>query len=141
MNPTLDALRERCGVHLGRGDGPESGPFVARIELGRMPDDLGVEVRYEAWSDAQGLQHRERTLVAPDAATGELSLWVLCGEIPGVVRLGERSPGVFESDDAFTALSARIVIGLDDGGLSYAWWWALPGAELVEQSRAEVRPA
>ncbi|MEM7286580.1 MAG: hypothetical protein AAF480_09540 [Actinomycetota bacterium] len=135
----LARLREQPGVYVGTGDGPESGPFTARIEVGTSIDRLGCTIAYEAW-DGPEHKHREQTLLAP-AMDGGSVLTVLCQELPGLAVLPEARPGVFSnhagSDDF------RIEIGITLEGatptLTYSWSWAVPGAELREQSRATVQ--
>ena len=51
------------GPYYGTGDGPESGPFVSRIEVATLPNG-GVSIDYEATSREQGVQHLEHSVQA-----------------------------------------------------------------------------
>jgi hypothetical protein len=135
-----DLLRRLAGVpglYRGRGDGLESGPFVARIVLTSVLRGRAVTIDYEAVSDSKGLQHVEHTVLTTGEG-GRLELHVACLELPGVVRFVESRPGQFSAYDG--PLPARIIVTAPrDGALSYGWWWSRDEAEPREQSRAEVR--
>ena len=133
----LAGLRERPGVYVGEGDGPESGPFSARIEVSPSLDALGCDIRYEAWHGPEH-RHREQSLLAPSMEGGAV-LTVLCQELPGLAVLTESEPGVFINGAGADGFRIRIGVSLDDAELVYSWAWAFPGAELIEQSRAVVR--
>lgn len=137
MTDLLHRLAKAPGLYRGRGDGMESGPFVARIEVTTVVGGRAVVLDYEAVTDANGLQHVEHTILT----TGEssrLELHVACLELPGVVRFVETRPGVFASYDG--PMPARILVTVPaEGVLTYGWWWSRDEAEPREQSRAEVR--
>jgi hypothetical protein len=133
----LGRLATVPGLYRGRGDGLESGPFVARIVLTSVLRGRGVTIDYEAFSDSKGLQHVEHTLLTSGEG-GRLELHVACLELPGVVRFVESRPGLFNSYNG--PLPARILVSAPrDGALSYGWWWSRDDSEPREQSRAEVR--
>lgn len=129
-------LAGAVGVYRGRGDGPESGPFLARIEVRAAVRARCLTLDYEATSDRNGLQHIEHTILTP-GDDGRLELHVACLELPGVVRYTESIPGEFVTYDG--PLKGRIVIGIPrPGHLTYSWWWSRDDHEPKEQSRAEV---
>ncbi len=133
----LDRLAAAPGLYRGRGDGPESGPFVARIAVASVLRGRAVTLDYEATNDRNGLQHIEHTVLAT-GESGRLELHVACLELPGVVRFVETVPGTFTAWDG--PFPARIVVGVPaDGQFHYGWWWARDESEPKEQSRAEVR--
>jgi hypothetical protein len=133
----LHRLAAAPGLYRGRGDGLESGPFVARIKLTSVVRGRGVTIDYEAFSDSKGLQHIEHTVLVAGEA-GRLELHVACLELPGIVRFVETRPGQFTSYDG--PLPSRIVITApSDGRLTYGWWWSRDQGDLREQSRADVR--
>ena len=137
VHDLLARLAAHPGLYRGRGDGPESGPFVARITVTAVVRGRAVTFDYEAVSDRNGLQHVEHTVLATGEG-GRLELHVACLELPGVVRFVETGPGVFTTYDGPTP--ARIAIGMPGPDLlTYGWWWARDEAEPREQSRAEVR--
>jgi hypothetical protein len=137
VNNLLSRLGAAPGLYRGRGDGPESGPFVARILIASVLRGRAVTVDYEATSDRNGLQHIEHTVLA-GGESGRLELHVACLELPGVVRFLETSAGSFTAYDG--PFPARIVVGTPSvGELTYGWWWARDESEPYEQSRAEVR--
>jgi hypothetical protein len=133
----LTALSAASGVYRGRGDGPESGPFLARIAVASVVGGRAVTVDYEAVSEERGLQHVEHTVLTA-GESGRLELHVCCLELPGVVRFVATRPGEFAAYDG--PLPARIVLTLPAPGvLTYGWWWSRDDADPREQFRAEVR--
>ncbi len=137
MNDLLSRLATMPGLYRGRGDGPESGPFVARVDIRTVLRGRAVTLDYEASNDRNGLQHIEHTVLVP-GESGRLELHVACLELPGVVRFKETADGEFSSYDGPSP--ARIVVGVPSPGLlTYGWWYARDEAEPREQSRAEVR--
>jgi hypothetical protein len=133
----LKRLAATPGLYRGRGDGLESGPFVARIDVASVVRGRAVTLDYEASSDTRGLQHVEHSVLTVGEG-GRLELHVTCSELPGVVRFVETRPGEFSAYDG--PLPARIVVTVPhDGVLTYGWWWSRDEAQPREQSRAEVR--
>src|SRR5439155_26390388 len=101
----LKRLAAAPGLYRGRGDGLESGPFVARIVVASLVRGRVVTIDYEAFSDGRGLQHVEHSLLTLGEGGG-LELHVTCSELPGVVRFVETRPGEFTAYDG--PLPARI---------------------------------
>ena len=128
------------GTAFGTGDGPESGPFVARISVTRLPNG-GRLIDYEATSREQGVQHLEQTLLVagPD---GRDQLFIAHSESPFVTAMVETEPGSgrFEQPEPFGPYVMAVVIEQPDSDrLTYAWWWGANGDVPVEQSKADVR--
>lgn len=128
-------LTAKPGLYRGLVTGLESGECSARIEVRRAPGGC-LTVDYEAASEREGLQHREHTVVTPDA------LFVAFEEAAGV--------SVFErdrnSDLSFVcAAPGRPVLGIRaafnsaDDSLAWAWHWSEDGADPREMSRALCR--
>jgi hypothetical protein len=133
----LPRLTAAAGLYRGRGDGPESGPFLARLRLTPVVRGRAVTLDYEATSERDGLQHVEHTVLAANEA-GRLELHVVSLELPGVVRFVATGPGQFTAYDG--PVAARIVLEIPQpGALTYAWWWSRDGSDPREQSRAELR--
>ncbi len=133
----LSALGSAPGLYRGRGDGPESGPFVARIQVTAGLRGRAILLDYEASNDRNGLQHLEHSVLIP-GENGRLELHVACLELPGMVRFKETGSGEFTSYDG--PFTARIVVAIPGpGALTYSWWYARDEAHPSEQSRAEVR--
>ena len=133
----LTRLAGAPGLYRGRGDGMESGPFVARIQVTSVVRGRAVTIDYEAFSDTKGLQHVEHSVLTAGEG-GRLELHVTCSELPGMVRFVENRPGEFSAYEG--PLPARIVMTAPrDGVLTYGWWWARDESDPREQSRAEVR--
>ena len=133
-------LAARPGVYFGTGDGMESGPFVARIEVRRLPNG-GALVDYEATSREQGVQHREQTMLVagPD---GRDRLYVAHSESPFVTVMIETGAGSgrFVQPEPFGPYEMEIVIEQPESDrITYAWWWGADGDAPVEQSKADVR--
>lgn len=137
MTDLLTRLNATPGLYRGRGDGLDSGPFVARLAVTPVVRGRAVTVDYEATSDRNGLQHVEHSVLVV-GEHGRLELHVACVELPGVTRFIQAGDGEFITYDS--PLAARIVMttpGPDS--LTYAWWWSRDEADPREQSRATVR--
>lgn len=133
-------LAESPGVYYGTGDGSESGPFVARIEIRRLPNG-GVLIDYEATSREQGVQHHELTMLVA-GADGRDRLYVAHSESPFVTEMVASSSDSsrFEQHEPFGPYAMEVVIDLPASDrMTYAWWWAPIGSPLTEQSKADVR--
>jgi hypothetical protein len=133
----LARLSAAPGLYRGRGDGPETGPFLGRMRLTPVVRGRALTLDYEATSDRDGLHHVEHTvLVSGDG--GRLELHVACLALPGVTRFVETGPGVFRAYDG--PLAAGIVLASPEpGAISYAWWWSRDESEPREQSRCDLR--
>ena len=134
------SLAEAPGRYFGTGDGPESGPFVSRIEVSLLPNG-GVCIDYEATSREQGVQHVERSLLAtgPD---GRDRLFVAHSEAPFVTEMiaAEAGSNRFVQSEPGGPYVMEIVIEQPEPGrLTYAWWWAMAGGTPTEQSKADAR--
>jgi hypothetical protein len=128
------------GVYFGTGAGQESGPFVSRIEIGRLPNG-GVVIEYEATSIEQGVQHREHSMLAagPD---GRDRLFVAHGESPFVTEMIESEPDSqrFAQRAPFGPYVTEIVIEMPEPNrITSAWWWGANGDAPAEQSKADAR--
>lgn len=133
----LNRLMLATGLYRGRGDGPESGPFIARMAIGTAVAGRVVTIDFEATNDRNGLQHVEHTLLVM-SESGRLELHVASLELPGVVRFTQHEPGQFTAYEG--PLVARIVLAIPQpGAISYAWWWSRGESEPREQFRAELR--
>lgn len=73
-------LATYIGTYFGTGDGIESGAFLSRIEIGRLPNG-GVVIDYEATSSELGVQHEAHSLpvAGPD---GRDRLFIAHSESP-----------------------------------------------------------
>lgn len=131
----LQRLVAAPGIYRGDGDGPESGPFVARLEIRPAVQGRVVLIDYEAFGE-DGLSQLDHAMLAEDEAA-RLDLHVSSLELPGVVRFVETGPGEFVAYEG--PVLARIVIGTPgEGRLTYAWWWARGDSAPKEQSRADL---
>ena len=134
------ALANAPGTYFGMGDGPESGPFVARIEVRRLPNG-GVSIDYEATSREQGVQHLEHSLLCV-GADGRDRLYVAHSESPFVTEMvaDESEPTRFAQSQPSGPYAMEIVIEAPEPDrITYAWWWAAAGETPSEQSKADVR--
>lgn len=133
----LGRLVAAPGLYRGRGNGPEGGPFLARMRVAPIVRGRAVTLDYEATSEPEGLRQLEHAVLSTGEG-GRLELHVAGLELPGMVRFVETGPGEFTAYDG--PLAARIVLTAErPGALSYAWWWSRDGAEPREQSRADLR--
>lgn len=127
------------GVYFGQGDGTESGRFVARIAVSKLPNG-GAFLEYEASSLAQGVQHLECTMLVPGPEK-RVRLFIAHSESTTVTEMIETTPGSgrFEQLPHEAPYQMAVVIERSaTNRFSYAWWWATAGREMVEQSRADV---
>jgi hypothetical protein len=156
----LDRLLAVPGTYWGSGDGPHSGPFIARITVKALlpatpgPADVAddadgadgadaadgaasgsVELDYEAWTQGAGLQHAERAAIRRTESGHVVLESTLAGQAEPLA-FQEGQPGVFGSLDG---QQVGVVIDVRDGILSWAWWWTAEDEQLKEQSRAVVR--
>jgi hypothetical protein len=132
----LARLAAAPGLYRGHGDGPESGPFIARLALASVVRGRAVTLDYEATSDRHGLQHVEHSILVA-GESGRLELHVACLELPGVVRFVQTTSDEFASYDGPVAVRIRLAAPRP-GSLTYAWWWSRDESEPREQSRAEL---
>ena len=102
----LTRLGGAPGLYRGRGDGPEGGPFVARIAVATVLRGRAVTLDYEAVNDRNGLQHVEHTVLATGEG-GRLELHVACLELPGVVRFVETGAGTLETTAAWRSVKKQ----------------------------------
>lgn len=133
-------LAAATGLYIGTGDGPESGPFVSRIQVGLLPNG-GVGIDYEATATSGEQLHREHTMLVagPD---GRNRLYVAHSESPFVTEMVETEAGSgrFAQPEPFGPYEMEIVLGLPEPDrLTYAWWWGADGEPPVEQSKADAR--
>jgi hypothetical protein len=133
----LHRLLRSAGVYRGRGDGPESGPFLARMVVTPALAGRAAILDYETTTDRDGLRHVEHSVLLL-GADGRLELHVASLDLPGMVRFTQQTPGQFTAYEG--PLLARIVLTLPRPGLlSYAWWWSRDDREPREQYRADLR--
>jgi hypothetical protein len=130
----LDRLVAVPGTYWGSGDGPHSGPFIARVTVSALPGPRAA-LDYEAWTQGAGLQHAERATVR-EAGDGHVVLESTLAGQSEPLAFQEGQPGVFGSLDG---QQVGVVIDIRDGTLSWAWWWTADDGQLKEQSRAVVR--
>ncbi len=135
METIIDRLIAAAGRHEGTGDGTESGPFDATIEIASLLDGMGVTIDYVATAPEGTELHREHTVLAFDMWSGEATLYVLCAELSGVGQLVQASGSTFTNGRGTDGFELQIEIVIADR-LEYAWSWGQPGEQLVEQSRA-----
>lgn len=132
-------LAEAPGIYYGTGEGPESGPFGARIEVTKLPNG-GVSIAYEATSREHGVQHREHTILSagPD---GRDRLYIAHSEAPFVTELVAVEPGStrFAQLVPLGPYVIEVVIEVPQPGrMTYGWWWADAEGIPTEQSKADV---
>lgn len=135
METIIDRLITAAGRYEGTGDGTESGPFNATIEIAPLLDGMGATIDYIATAHDGTELHREHTVLAFDMWSGEATLYVLCAELSGVGQLVQGSGSTFTNGQSTDGLELQIEIVIADR-LEYVWSWGQPGERLVEQSRA-----
>jgi hypothetical protein len=135
METIIDRLIAVGGRYEGTGDGSESGPFDATIEITSLLGGMGATIDYVATAPDGSELHREHTVLAFDMWSGEATLYVLCAELSGVGQLVQASGSTFSNGQGTDGFELQIEIVIADR-LEYAWSWGEPGEPLVERSRA-----
>lgn len=135
METIIDRLIAVAGRYEGAGDGSESGPFDATIEITSLLGGMGATIDYVATAPDGSELHREHTVLAFDMWSGEATLYVLCAELRGVGQLVQASGSTFTNGQGTDGFELQIEIVIADR-LEYVWSWGQPGEQLAEQSRA-----
>ncbi len=135
MQTSVEQLAAAGGRYEGEGDGAESGPFHATIDVRPVLDGLGVELVYEATGDS-GTLHSEHTVLTYDMMTGEPTLFVLCDELRGMAHLRQLATNRFGNGVGREGFELEIELALDHGELTYVWSWGPPHEDLAERTRA-----
>jgi hypothetical protein len=132
----VSELAARVGTYIGTVDGIESGPCIARLAIGVLPNG-GVSIDYEATTREDGLKHREHSLLSegPDGAD---ELIAALSDVPFLLKLRRGESGRFVESTAFGPYEIEIEINVTPKAITYAYWWANRGETLIEQSRATV---
>jgi hypothetical protein len=131
----LERLIASPGLYVGSGDGVGSGEFVGRFRVTVLPSGTAVAFDYEAFGQNEALQHAEHTVLARDHE-GRLSMFGVHSEAPVPVTLTEQTGGFFMDLEPVGTYVMAIQMSFDGSDLTYSWWWASQGEELVERSRA-----
>lgn len=95
MDTIIDRVVRAAGRHEGPGDGIESGPFSAVVEVRALQGGRGAELTYVATAPDGSLLHEEHTILALDMWSGEPTLYVLCAELEGMGQLSQVSETTF----------------------------------------------
>jgi hypothetical protein len=135
METIIDRVVSAAGRHEGTGQGAESGPFTAMLEIASILDGMGATIDYVATAPDGTELHAEHTTLAFDMWSGEATLYVLCAELTGVGQLIQVSDSAFDNGRGTEGFELQIEIAVGDE-LEYVWSWGPPGEALAEQSRA-----
>ncbi len=108
----LDRLHAVPGTYWGSGDGPHSGPFIARVTVTANRSG-SIDLDYEAWTQGAGLQHAERALIRR-ADNGHVVLESTLAGQAEPLSFQEGQPGVFGSLDG---QQVGVVIDVREGTL------------------------
>ncbi len=138
MADLLERLIAAPGLYVGNGDGVGSGEFVGRFRVTVLPSGAAVAFDYEAYGEVELLQHAEHTVLARDPV-GRLTMFGVHSEAELPVVLTEQTGGFFRDLEPAGPYLLAIQMAFDGEELSYSWWWASQGEELVERSRAVMR--
>jgi len=137
---TAERLAQVPGLYVGPGEGVESGPFLGRVQIGRLPNG-GASIDYEALSHDHAMQHREHSLLVIGPG-GRDRLFVAYSESPYVVELVETKPDSGRFEQPASAGPYKLAVRLEmaePGRLVYGWWWGAQGETPIERSRVDVR--
>ena len=136
MDTIIDRVLSVAGHHEGTGDGAESGPFTATLEVAPILGTMAASIDYVATASDGTDLHAEHTVLAFDSLSGQPTLFVLCAELNGIDQLVQTSESTFSNGRGTEGFELQIDIAFDDGTLAYVWSWGAPGDALTEQSRA-----
>jgi hypothetical protein len=136
METIIDRIVGAAGHHAGAGDGTESGPFAATLDITPILGGLGAAIDYLATAPDGSELHREHTVLAFDMWSGEATLFVLCEELNGMGQLVQVGASTFANGRGTEGFEVQIDLVVDDDHLEYAWSWGQPGEPLAEQTRA-----
>ncbi len=142
----LAALAAGPAEYKGSGVNHEGESFVGRLRVQPLLAGQGVLLHYEARIDGGEVVHAESTLMALDMH-GILTLWPVMSELPGVLPhkavLQREKACRFASgprdDDAVFREEISIVLG-EDGALTYAHAWGMPGGRFEDRSSCTLWP-
>lgn len=135
METIIDRVVSAAGRHEGAGNGNESGPFTAVLEITSILDGMGAAIDYVATASDGTRLHAEHTTLAFDMWSGEATLYVLCDELRGTGQLVQIADSTFNNGRGIEGFELQVEITIGNN-LDYVWSWGPPGEELVEQSRA-----
>ncbi len=136
METIIDRVIGAAGRYEGSGDGVESGPFTATIDIAPLLDGMGATIDYVATAPNGTELHAEHTVLAFDMWSGEATLYVLCAELSGLGQLVQVSGSTFSNGLDTVGFQLQIEIVIENGTVEYVWSWGQPGEPLAEQSRA-----
>ena len=142
----LEALTSGPSQYVGSGINHEAERFLGTLQVQPLLGGIAVLLHYEARLNSGEIVHRESTLLAPEM-NGTLSLWPVMSELPGVLPhraiVQGKAAATFSSGSREDSSSFReeITISIsDDGSLTYAHAWGMPGGEFAERSSCTLRP-
>lgn len=135
MSDLLARLANAPGIYRGEGDGPENGPFHARLEVRTVVAGRAVTLDYESVGE-HGVRQVEHSMLSADERS-RLELYLVSDDLPAVGRFTEAEPGVFA---VFEPIKAKVALELSaEGVISYSWWWARDDGPARAQSSAQLR--
>jgi hypothetical protein len=135
----------------GHGKNHQGDIFSASMKIKITFDSTTAEISFSA-SDTEQTFHTERTWIAEDLLTGVLGLWTISTNTPGVLHhrllkdemVGtEKRRFTFGLGNADDMSRFRQEIQLDlmnDGQLSYRYFWGVPHEALKLQVESHLRP-
>ena len=135
METIIDRVAAAAGSYEGTGDGAESGPFTARLQISPILSGMGATIDYVATAPDGTELHAEHTVLAFDKFSGEATLYVLCAELAGIGQLIQVSDSIFHNGRGTDGFELQIELSIGNE-FEYVWSWGPPGEELTEQSRA-----
>ena len=137
METIVDRIVAAAGRYEGTGDGSETGPFTAAIDIQPLLDGMGASIDYVATGPDGRVLHRQHTILAFDMWSGEATLYVLCAELNGLGQLVQVSDTTFDNGRGVDGLEVQVELGVGEE-LDYVWAVGAPGEALTERWRARV---
>jgi hypothetical protein len=143
----ISALVSGSKNYAGIGLNHEGQEFIGSLVVQPLLDSLGVMLHYTATLSTGEQVHAECTLMAPDM-NGELTLWPVMSELPGVLphkaTSVSRTEATFSSGDRDDLGQFREEIRIrlsPDGSLAYAHAWGMPGGKFEDRSSCSMFPS
>lgn len=146
MNP-VEELLTRAGSYVGEGTNHEGERFSGELRLSAVGSRNGLSLWFRATGVEGAVYHEEHTLIGtrPD---GRPALWTLNSNVPFLlehvlVESSDSSSFRFRFGDPAASDTFREEIILtphEDGRLTYAFFWGMPGGEFAERSAVTMAP-
>ena len=146
----LELLCRKGGIYSGEGLNDNLQKFIGELRLTPVVNNYGINISYTAAANDGTIINEEHTLIALDSRN-KLTMWTLNSNFNTTAifdfKLHRRIPGqkdivVFGfSGSKQTDLSREEILieFMDNGDLSYTYYWGMPDGEFMKHSTATMK--